>query len=103
MRSILAVGTRTADIVAMPLAFGDPRVLRRHDAAAPVADFLSKRAHGLWQEAIKIRQEWLDHGLSTQPADRRTAEHSLTMIYARISRPWPRFEWVGSPPPAPTP
>jgi len=62
-----------------------------------VADFLSKTAHGLWQEAIKIRQEWLDHGLSTQPADRRTAEHSLTMIYARISRPRPRFEWVSSP------
>ena len=62
-----------------------------------MADFLSKTAHGLWQEAIKIRQEWLDHGLSTQPADRQTAEHSLTMIYARISRPRPRFEWVGSP------
>jgi hypothetical protein len=70
---------------------------RRYDAAAPVADFQRKRAHGLWQEAIKIRQEWLDHGLSTQPADRQTAEHSLTMIYARISRPRPRFEWVGSP------
>jgi hypothetical protein len=70
---------------------------RRHDAAAPVASFLSKRAHGPWQEAIKIRQEWLDHGLSTQPADRQTAEHSLTMIYASISRPRPRFEWVSSP------
>lgn len=62
-----------------------------------MANFLSKRAHGPWQEAIKIRQEWLDHGLSTQPADRQTAEHSLTMIYASISRPRPRFEWVSSP------
>jgi len=62
-----------------------------------MADFQRKRAHGLWQEASKIRQEWLDHGLSTQPADRQTAEHSLTMIYARISRPRPRFEWVCSP------
>jgi hypothetical protein len=70
---------------------------RRHDAAAPVADFRGKRAHGLWKDAIKIRQEWLDHGLSTQPADRRTAEHSLTAIYARISRPQPRFAWVDSP------
>lgn len=70
---------------------------RRQDAAASVAVFGSKRAHGLWQEAIKIRQEWLDHGLSTQPADRQTAELSLTMIYARISRPRPRFEWVSSP------
>jgi hypothetical protein len=72
----------------------------RRYAAAPAADFQSTRARGLWQEAIKIRQEWLDHGLATQPADRRTAEHSLTMIYARISRPRPRFEWVGSPPQA---
>jgi hypothetical protein len=62
-----------------------------------VADFRSKAAHGLWQDAIKIRQEWLVHGLSTGPADRQTAEHSLTMIYAKISRPPPRFEWVGSP------
>jgi hypothetical protein len=70
---------------------------RRHDAAAPVADFRGRRAHGLWQDATKIRREWLDHGLSTQPADRETAEHSLTAIYARISRPQPRFTWVDSP------
>jgi hypothetical protein len=62
-----------------------------------VADSRSKTAPGPWQDAIKIRQEWLVHGLSAQPADRRTAEHSLTMIYAKISRPQPRFEWVGSP------
>jgi hypothetical protein len=70
---------------------------RRSDAAAPGADVRAKRAHGIWQEAIKIRQEWLDHGLSTEPADRRAAEHSLTMIYAGISRSRPRFEWVASP------
>lgn len=62
-----------------------------------MADSRSSQAHGLWQEATKIRQEWLDHGLSTQQADRRAAEHSLTIIYARICRPRPRFEWVGSP------
>ncbi len=44
-----------------------------------------------------IRREWLDRGLSTQPADRLTAERSLTAIYARIARPQPRFEWVDSP------
>jgi hypothetical protein len=70
---------------------------RRSDAAAPLADIRGKRPHGRWQEAIKIRQEWLDHGLSTEPADRRAAERSLAMIYARISRPRPRFEWVASP------
>ncbi|GAB3964218.1 hypothetical protein GCM10029978_024190 [Actinoallomurus acanthiterrae] len=62
-----------------------------------MSDLRGKRAHGLWQEAIKIRQEWLDHGLSTQPADRRTAEHSLAAIYAKILRRRPRFEWVDSP------
>ena len=62
-----------------------------------MADFSRRTAHGLWQEASKIRQEWLDQGLSTQPADRQTAEHSLTLIYARLSRPRPRFEWVDSP------
>jgi hypothetical protein len=71
--------------------------MRRHDAAAPVADFRSKKTLGLWQEASKIRQEWLDHGLSTQPADRQAAERSLTEIYGGISRPRPRFAWVASP------
>jgi hypothetical protein len=71
--------------------------LRRHDAAEVVVAIRSKNAYDRWQEASKIRQEWLGHGLSTQPADRRTAEHSLTVIYARMSRPKPRFEWVESP------
>lgn len=78
-----------------------PRALsataRRYDAAVSLADSRSSKALGLWQEATKIRQEWLDHGLSTQPADRQIAERSLTMIYARVSRPRPRFEWVSSP------
>lgn len=69
---------------------------RRYDAAS-LADSRSGKALGLWQEATKIRQEWLDHGLSTQPADRQLAERSLTLIYARVSRPRPRFEWVSSP------
>lgn len=60
---------------------------RRNDAAA----------HDLWQEAARLRQEWLDHALSTRPADRAAAEHSLTRIYARMSRPRPRFVWVDSP------
>jgi hypothetical protein len=70
---------------------------RRHAAAAPVTDVRGKSVHDRWQEAVKIRQEWLDHGLSTHPADRGLAEHSLTAIYARMSRPQPRFEWVESP------
>ena len=78
-----------------------PRALiastRRHDAAEAVAAIRGKSAYDRWHEAAKIRQEWLDHGLSTRPADRRTAEHSLTAIYARMSRPRPRFAWVDSP------
>ena len=51
----------------------------------------------LWQQAARIRQEWLAVGLATQPADRATAEHQLTAVYARLGRPRPAFEWVGSP------
>jgi hypothetical protein len=70
---------------------------RRRDAAkSPLASRVTS-VNDLWQEAVQIRQEWLDHGLCTQPADRVTAERSLTGIYARISRPKPRFEWVDSP------
>jgi hypothetical protein len=70
---------------------------RHVDAAESLPGLPRKSAHGLWQEAMKIRQEWLECGLSTQPADRRTAEDNLAMLYARISRPRPRFEWVDSP------
>lgn len=70
---------------------------RRWDAAQPLADVFGKRDNDRWQEAVRIRQEWLGHGLSDVPADRRTAEHSLTRIYALMSRPRPRFVWVESP------
>jgi hypothetical protein len=46
---------------------------------------------------VDIRREWLDWGLNTEPADRTGAEQSLTNIYARRSRPRPRFVWVDSP------
>jgi hypothetical protein len=70
---------------------------RRHDAAVTMLPVRGKNAHDRWREAAKIRQEWLDHGLSTQPADRWTAERGLTAIYARTHRPKPRFVWVESP------
>ncbi|MEV0425693.1 DUF6745 domain-containing protein [Micromonospora sp. NPDC050495] len=70
---------------------------RRDDAANPPQAVRSGNPHDLWQQAVRIRQEWLDHALSTEPADRSTAEHCLTAIYARASRPRPRFEWVDSP------
>lgn len=62
-----------------------------------MAQLRGRNAHDVWREATKIRQEWLDHGLSTRPADRRAAERCLTFIYARMSRPKPRFIWVASP------
>jgi Domain of unknown function (DUF6745) len=55
------------------------------------------RAVEHWNHAVEIRREWLAHGLSTQPADRAAAEHSLARIYARVSRRRPRFVWVDSP------
>lgn len=70
---------------------------RREDAAVPPADVRSGNAPDRWRAAVKIRQEWLGHGLSTEPADRRLAEHSLTAIYAKTSRRRPQFVWVDSP------
>lgn len=69
----------------------------RRDADATVVAQPSKRVFELWNEAVLIRQEWLGHGLSTQPADRATAERALAAIYARVGRPRPHFEWVESP------
>lgn len=62
----------------------------RHTATAATGD-------GPWHRAAEIRQEWLDVGLSTDPADRDTAERVLTSLYARLRRPRPRFVWVDSP------
>jgi hypothetical protein len=70
---------------------------RRDDAATPPPAVRGGNPRDLWQQASRIRQEWLDHGLSTQPADTSTVERCLTAIYARMSRPRPRFEWVDSP------
>src|SRR3954467_4896258 len=70
---------------------------RRHDAATLTVSHPGLTTPDLWTAAARIRQEWLDHGLSTQPADRVLAERCLTAIYARIARPRPRFAWVDSP------
>lgn len=72
-------------------------LMRRKDAAFPSVAFRGNNPHDLWQKAATIRREWLAIGLSTQPADRATAERALTRVYARLSRPRPRFEWVDSP------
>ena len=70
---------------------------RRSDAADFLVALPRATAQGLWLEAAQIRQEWLQVGLDTQPADRPTAERNLTAIYARLGRAAPRFEWVDSP------
>jgi hypothetical protein len=51
----------------------------------------------LWRQATEVRREWLEIGLSTEPADRPTAEQAITEIYARHRRDRPRFIWVQSP------
>ncbi|RFS84556.1 hypothetical protein D0T12_13430 [Actinomadura spongiicola] len=73
---------------------------RREDAAFhPHTDVRYLSSRDRWREAAEFRREWLDHALSTRPADRRATERSLTAIYARLSRPRPRprFVWVDSP------
>ncbi|MGI5521629.1 DUF6745 domain-containing protein [Micromonospora sp. CA-259024] len=70
---------------------------RRNDAAMPAQAVYGNNVRDLWQQAVGIRQEWLGHALSTEPADKPTTERCLTAIYARMKRPRPRFEWVESP------
>lgn len=70
---------------------------RRHDAATLTVSFPRSSGPDLWTAAARVRQEWLDHGLSTQPADRVSAEARMTAMYARVGRPRPRFAWVDSP------
>ena len=72
-------------------------LVRRPDAAILPAVPRSSNPQDLWHDAARLRQEWLSCGLSGAPADRRTAEESLAAIYARLSRPRPRFVWVDSP------
>jgi len=50
-----------------------------------------------WHKAADLRDEWLEVGIATAPADRETAEHILTRFYHRHRRARPRFAWVESP------
>ncbi|WP_211245934.1 DUF6745 domain-containing protein [Actinomadura oligospora] len=49
------------------------------------------------RRAIRIRDEWIDEGLSALPADRPAAEAAISELYTRVRRPVPRFVWVPSP------
>ncbi|HET9653976.1 MAG TPA: hypothetical protein VFP72_01385 [Kineosporiaceae bacterium] len=74
-----------------------PRLTAASHAPVHVPDRAHDRAVELWRDAVKIRSEWLDHGVSTQPADRPSSEHHLSALYARTGRPTPAFVWVDSP------
>jgi hypothetical protein len=63
----------------------------------PLAPGTGLRWEGPVGHAERLSQEWLDIGLSTQPADRVSAERCLSAIYARIGRQRPQFTWVDSP------
>jgi hypothetical protein len=51
----------------------------------------------LWAEASEIRQEWLEIGLSTSPADRARTEEAISSLYAGHRRGRPSFVWLPSP------
>ena len=44
-----------------------------------------------------VRDEWLERGLCTRPADRSTAESAVAQLYRRSGLPKPEFVWVPSP------
>ncbi|MFC5754141.1 DUF6745 domain-containing protein [Actinomadura rugatobispora] len=50
-----------------------------------------------FRRALPIRDEWLDHALSTLPSDRVAAEAAVTELYRLIGKDAPRFCWVESP------
>jgi hypothetical protein len=72
-------------------------LVRRPDAANSFPLVRDRSDLQLWQLAVPLRQEWLDHGTSTRPADRATAERQVVALYARLQRPAPHVEWVESP------
>jgi hypothetical protein len=45
----------------------------------------------------EVREAWLDHALSTEPADRPATEQAITELYAMVERPPPEFIWTDSP------
>ncbi len=45
----------------------------------------------------KVRDEYIAHGLSTEPADRRRAEAAFARVYEHLNLPRPRIVWVDSP------
>ncbi|MEU0796992.1 DUF6745 domain-containing protein [Amycolatopsis sp. NPDC005961] len=51
----------------------------------------------LWSRALEIRNSWLSHALSTEPADRPAAEAAITRLYELAGASPPSFEWVPSP------
>ncbi|MDA2805289.1 DUF6745 domain-containing protein [Nocardiopsis suaedae] len=64
----------------------------RRGAENPDTESLS-----LLRRAAAIRDEWLAHGLSTEPADRPAAEAAISALYRLVDRPPPRFVWADSP------
>jgi hypothetical protein len=51
----------------------------------------------LWWRLHALRTEWLNHALSSAPADRGAAEDAITRLYALLGHAPPRFAWVDSP------
>ncbi|MFQ6397646.1 DUF6745 domain-containing protein [Nocardia sp. KC 131] len=51
--------------------------------------------------AISLRDEWVRHGLCTEPSDRPTTEAAVTELYRLVGAPEPEFVWVPSPSAAP--
>lgn len=63
----------------------------------------SARGRRLWltpalrRQAEQLRQEWLEHGMATAPADRPAAEEAVGGLYRMIGLETPRFVWTDSP------
>lgn len=67
--------------------------------ARPISGDLQENSPDLtlWWRAVALRSEWLDHALSTEPADHPAVEHAVTRLYALIGHSPPEFVWTDSP------
>ena len=68
----------------------------RSSRRGPVSS-TSTEEFDLWWRAVGLRAEWLEHSLSSAPADRAATEDAIAGLYGLVNQPPPDFVWVDSP------
>jgi hypothetical protein len=58
---------------------------------------ISELSPSQWEQAARLRDEWIEVAASCEPTDRPAAEAAISSIYRGVGRPAPRFVWFDSP------